>query len=86
MALPAKKPAPQTFPKNPVETALREWWARQEQDQKLIADPVDELQPNSGTVFAVVPWGPCLLSRKSWATRSRTRSSSEAVTRTARSL
>lgn len=55
MALPAKKPAPSPFPKDPVETALRDWWARQEQDQKLIADPVDELQPNSGTVFAVVP-------------------------------
>jgi hypothetical protein len=55
MALPAKKPAPQAFPKTSVETALREWWARQEQDQKLIADTVDELQPTGGTVFAVVP-------------------------------
>lgn len=54
MALPAKKLAP-PFPKDLVETALREWWARQEQDQKLIADPVDDLQPNSGTVFGVVP-------------------------------
>jgi hypothetical protein len=55
MALPAKKPTPPPFPKDPVETTLREWWTRQEQDQKLISDPVDELQPNSGTVFAVVP-------------------------------
>lgn len=55
MALPAKKPAAPPFPKDLVETALRDWWAHQEQDQKLIADPVEELQPNSGTVFAVVP-------------------------------
>lgn len=55
MALPAKKLAAPPFPKDLVETALRDWWAHQEQDQKLIADPVEELQPNSGTVFAVVP-------------------------------
>lgn len=55
MALPAKKPAPHAFPKDRVEATLREWWARQEQDQQLISDPVDELPPNSGTVFAVVP-------------------------------
>ena len=55
MALPAKKPTPPPFPNAPVETTLREWWTRQEQDQKLISDPVDELQPNSGTVFAIVP-------------------------------
>ncbi len=55
MALPAKKASPAPFPKLPVEKALRGWWAQQEQDQKLVADPVDELQPNSGTVFSVVP-------------------------------
>jgi hypothetical protein len=55
MALPAKKPTPQAFPKNHVEAALRQSWARQEQDQQLISDPVDELQLNSGTVFAIVP-------------------------------
>ena len=55
MALPAKKPTPQAFPKIHVEAALRQWWARQEQDQQLISDPVDELQVDSGTVFAIVP-------------------------------
>ena len=55
MALPAKKASPAPFPKAPVEKTLREWWAQQEQDQKLVADQVDELQPNGGTVFSVVP-------------------------------
>jgi len=31
------------------------WWDRQEEDQRRIADPVEELQPDSGTVFALVP-------------------------------
>jgi hypothetical protein len=55
MALPAKTHTPQAFPKNHVEAALRQWWARQEQDQQLISDPVDELQLNSATVFGIVP-------------------------------
>ena len=54
MALPSKKSA-SPFPKELVESALREWWAGQEQDQKLISDPINELQPNSETVFAIVP-------------------------------
>jgi hypothetical protein len=56
MAVPAKKkPSPQPFPKDHVEASLRDWWAQQEQDQKLISDPVEDLQPTSETVFAVVP-------------------------------
>jgi hypothetical protein len=34
---------------------LGTWWDRQEEDQRRIADPVEELQPGSGTVFALVP-------------------------------
>ena len=55
MGLPAKKLAPQAFPKNQVEAALRGWWARQEEEMRRIADPVPELQQDSGTVFSLVP-------------------------------
>jgi hypothetical protein len=55
MGLPAKKVTPQAFPKDQVEAALRGWWARQKEAICRIADPVPELQPDSATVFSLVP-------------------------------
>lgn len=55
MALPAKKASAAPFPKALVERALRDWWAQQARDQRLVADPIDKLQSNNGTVFSVVP-------------------------------
>jgi hypothetical protein len=55
MGLPAKKLTTQPFPKDKVEAALRCWWARREEEMRRIADPVPELQPDSGTVFSLVP-------------------------------
>ncbi len=34
---------------------IRDWWRREQEDLEKLADPVDELKPNSGTVFDVVP-------------------------------
>jgi acyl carrier protein len=55
MGLPLKKPSIPTYPEERVRQTIRAWWAREQEDLQKIADPDDALQPNSGTVFDLVP-------------------------------
>ena len=55
MGLPLKKQSSPPYPKREVQVAIRDWWTREQEELQKIADPVDELQPNSGTVFDLVP-------------------------------
>ena len=55
MGLPLKKPSVPSYPQERVLATIRAWWVREQEDLKKIADPDDSLQPNSGTVFDLVP-------------------------------
>jgi len=55
MGLPLKKQSSPLYPRHQVQKAIRDWWTREQQELQRIGDPVDELQPNSGTVFDLVP-------------------------------
>lgn len=55
MGLPLKKPSSPAYPRQRIRQLIRAWWAREQEDLQKIADPVEELQPNSGTVFDLVP-------------------------------
>ena len=55
MGLALKKQSNQPYPRERIRCALRDWWAREQEELQKIDDPVEELQPNSGTVFDLVP-------------------------------
>jgi len=55
MGLPLKKQSSPPYPRRQVQEAIRDWWTREQEELQRIADPIDELQPNSGTVFDLVP-------------------------------
>jgi acyl carrier protein len=55
MGLPLKKQSSLPYPKRRVQQAIRDSWTREQEELQRIADPVDELQPNRGTVFDLVP-------------------------------
>lgn len=55
MGLPLKKPSATPYPKQEVRQAIRDWWKQEQEDLDKIADPPNELQPDSGTVFDLVP-------------------------------
>lgn len=55
MGLPLKKPSTPAYPRQRIRQLIRAWWAREQEDLQKIADPPDELQPDSGTVFDLVP-------------------------------
>jgi acyl carrier protein len=55
MGLPLKKLPRPPYPKVQVQQVVRDWWTREQAELQKIADPIDELQPNSGTVFDLVP-------------------------------
>jgi len=55
MGLALKKPANPPYPSGKVQEVIRHWWKREQEDLHKISDPVDELKPNSGTVFDLVP-------------------------------
>ena len=55
MGLPQQKQSTPPYPKQQIQQAIRDWWAHEQEELQKIADPVDELQPNSGTVFDLVP-------------------------------
>ena len=55
MGLPQKKQSSPPYPKQQVQKVIRDWWTLEQEQLKKIADPIDELQPNSGTVFDLVP-------------------------------
>ena len=55
MGLALKKPSNPPYPQREVKSVVREWWTREEEDLQRIADPVEEIQPNRGTVFDLVP-------------------------------
>lgn len=38
-----------------METAIRAWWAQQEEDSRKLADPNQVPPPGTGTVFDVAP-------------------------------
>jgi hypothetical protein len=55
MGLPLKKPSTPPFPRQEIRDAVKEWWTLEQQELQKLADPVAELQPDSGTVFDIVP-------------------------------
>lgn len=55
MGLLLKKPSATPFPRDGVRQAIRDWWKQEQEDLDKIADPPDELKPDSGTVFDLVP-------------------------------
>ena len=55
MGLPLKKPSMPAYPRQRIRQLIRAWWAREQEDLQKLADPADELQPDSGTVFDLVP-------------------------------
>src|SRR5437899_658780 len=55
MGLPLKKPSIPAYPRQRVRQMIRAWWTREQEDLEKIDDPGDELRPNSGTVFDLVP-------------------------------
>ena len=55
MSLALKKQSNPPYPREQIRWAIRDWYNREQEELQKIADPVDELQPNSGTVFDLVP-------------------------------
>ena len=55
MGLPLKKQSNPPYPQREVRASVQDWWTREQEELQKIADPVEELQPNSGTVFDLVP-------------------------------
>lgn len=55
MGLALKKQWNPPFPQEQIMQAIRDWYTHEEEELRKIADRVDELQPNSGTVFDLVP-------------------------------
>jgi hypothetical protein len=55
MGLPLKKPTATPYPQKEIRQTIREWWEREQEDLEKIADPPDQLKPESGTVFDLVP-------------------------------
>ena len=66
MGLALKKQSNRPFQQEQIMRAIRDWYTREQEELRKIADPVDELQPNSGTVFDLVPCPPIMQSRSSW--------------------
>ena len=55
MGLALKKQLNPPCPREQIRQAIHDWYTREQEELQKIADPVDELQPNSGTVFDLVP-------------------------------
>ena len=55
MGFALKKQSNPPFQQEQITQAIRDWYTREQEELRKIADPVDELQPNSGTVFDLVP-------------------------------
>ena len=55
MGLALKKQWDPPYPQEQIRLAIRDWYTREQEELQKIADPVEELQPNSGTVFDLVP-------------------------------
>jgi hypothetical protein len=55
MGLPLKRQSNPPYPTLQVQQAIRDWYTREQEELQRIADSVDELRSNSGTVFDLVP-------------------------------
>ncbi|MDX2181157.1 MAG: hypothetical protein SFV18_16300 [Bryobacteraceae bacterium] len=55
MGLPLKKESYPAYPKTEIRATVKEWWRREQDELQKLADPVEELQPENGTVFDLVP-------------------------------
>jgi acyl carrier protein len=55
MGLALKKTANPPYPRGEIRKAIRNWWKSEQEDLQKIADPIDELKADSGTVFDLVP-------------------------------
>ncbi len=55
MSLALKKQSNPPYQREQIRQAIRDWYTREQKELRKIADPIDELQPNRGTVFDLVP-------------------------------
>lgn len=53
MSLPMKPTFPSDYPRQKVQEVIRNWWSREQEELKKVADPPAEIPV--GTVFDVVP-------------------------------